>query len=90
MLFEQCYDALLRFGKAGIEGRKRPCIGPAKYGMLFLNGIQYATIHPQGRKQKGNQSMKKQAFNPYLPSWEYIPDGETLCIWRPGVCVWIA
>ena len=20
--------------------------------------------------------MKKQAFNPYLPSWEYIPDGE--------------
>ncbi len=21
-------------------------------------------------------SMKKQAFNPYLPSWEYIPDGE--------------
>ena len=21
-------------------------------------------------------SEKKQAFNPYLPSWEYIPDGE--------------
>ena len=20
--------------------------------------------------------MKNQAFNPYLPSWEYIPDGE--------------
>ena len=20
--------------------------------------------------------MKKQALNPYLPSWEYIPDGE--------------
>ena len=20
--------------------------------------------------------MKKPAFNPYLPSWEYIPDGE--------------
>ena len=20
--------------------------------------------------------MKKQAFNPYLPSWEYVPDGE--------------
>ena len=19
--------------------------------------------------------MKRQAFNPYLPSWEYIPDG---------------
>ena len=22
------------------------------------------------------QPAKKQAFNPYLPSWEYIPDGE--------------
>ena len=21
-------------------------------------------------------NLKKQAFNPYLPSWEYIPDGE--------------
>ena len=20
--------------------------------------------------------MKKQIYNPYLPSWEYIPDGE--------------
>lgn len=20
--------------------------------------------------------MKKQAFNPYMPSWEYVPDGE--------------
>ncbi|MFQ7491751.1 MAG: hypothetical protein ACLRMH_13325 [Lachnospiraceae bacterium] len=23
-----------------------------------------------------NRSMKKQALNPYLPSWKYIPDGE--------------
>ena len=22
------------------------------------------------------KNTKKQAFNPYLPSWEYIPDGE--------------
>lgn len=22
--------------------------------------------------------MKQQAFNPYLPGWEYIPDGENL------------
>ncbi len=22
--------------------------------------------------------MKKQAFNPYLPSWEYIPDGSLM------------
>ena len=20
--------------------------------------------------------MKKEVFNPYLPSWEYVPDGE--------------
>ena len=20
--------------------------------------------------------MKRQAYNPYLPAWEYIPDGE--------------
>ena len=25
---------------------------------------------------QGGRAMKKQAFNPYLPSWEYIPDGE--------------
>ncbi len=25
---------------------------------------------------KGELMMKKQALNPYLPSWEYIPDGE--------------
>lgn len=25
---------------------------------------------------KGNDEMKKQVFNPYLPSWEYVPDGE--------------
>ena len=24
----------------------------------------------------GNDTMKKQRVNPYLPSWEYIPDGE--------------
>lgn len=25
---------------------------------------------------KEKNDMKKQAFNPYLPSWEYVPDGE--------------
>lgn len=30
-------------------------------------------IHTITRK---NQGRRKQAFNPYLPSWEYIPDGE--------------
>lgn len=28
------------------------------------------------RKGRYSKSMKKQAYNPYLPSWEYIPDGE--------------
>lgn len=23
-------------------------------------------------------NLKKQAFNPYLPSWEYIPDGDPM------------
>lgn len=26
--------------------------------------------------KNGGSKMKKQALNPYLPSWEYIPDGE--------------
>ena len=26
--------------------------------------------------RQGDKKMKKQALNPYLPSWEYIPDGE--------------
>lgn len=26
--------------------------------------------------QRKGKTMKKQGFNPYLPSWEYIPDGE--------------
>ena len=28
------------------------------------------------RIAKEDIKVKKQAFNPYLPSWEYIPDGE--------------
>lgn len=28
------------------------------------------------KKQQKQQKQQKQAFNPYLPSWEYIPDGE--------------
>ena len=26
--------------------------------------------------KKEGITVKKQAYNPYLPSWEYIPDGE--------------
>ena len=35
-------------------------------------GLVLGTIKRE-EKIMGN---KKQAFNPYLPSWEYIPDGE--------------
>ena len=31
------------------------------------------TCASQGRDVRGG---KKQAYNPYLPSWEYIPDAE--------------
>ncbi len=30
----------------------------------------------QYRNGENYKNMKRQAFNPYLPSWEYIPDGE--------------
>ena len=30
----------------------------------------------QLKQERVNMAVKKQAFNPYLPSWEYIPDGE--------------
>ena len=35
-------------------------------------------IEQYDRKDRGQMTkqMKKQGFNPYLPSWEYIPDGE--------------
>lgn len=36
-------------------------------------------ITPEVVKKESNfyvPAVKKQAFNPYLPSWEYIPDGE--------------
>ncbi len=28
------------------------------------------------KKEAKVMKKKKQAYNPYLPSWEYIPDGE--------------
>lgn len=33
--------------------------------------------------------MKRQAFNPYLPSWEYIPDGEPY-VFGDRVYIWFA
>lgn len=31
--------------------------------------------------------MKKQAFNPFLPSWEYIPDGEPHVLGNVFICL---
>ena len=36
------------------------------------------------------QMEKKQVINPYLPNWEYVPDGEPYCLRRPGLCLRIA
>lgn len=48
-----------------------PYTASRKYEMEFLgNG---ATPKLEGGIRQGS---KKQAVNPYLPSWEYIPDGE--------------
>lgn len=33
-------------------------------------------LREQMKTYKLNGQAKKQAFNPYLPSWEYVPDGE--------------
>lgn len=35
--------------------------------------MAYTSIKPREEKI---MSKKKQAFNPYLPSFEYVPDGE--------------
>jgi hypothetical protein len=43
-----------------------------KYPCLGQDGKRLGDI---GIKNRGGR-MKKQCFNPYLPSWEYIPDGE--------------
>ena len=31
---------------------------------------------PEGPGREGKAMEKKQVVNPYLPSWEYVPDGE--------------
>lgn len=55
----------------------------AKYGMEFLGNGPVPTIRDSEFNNfitewltKSNLPGKKQALNPYLPSWEYIPDGE--------------
>lgn len=43
--------------------------------MLRINNKKKYIIHASANR-KDWRNMKKQALNPYLPSWEYIPDGE--------------
>ena len=31
--------------------------------------------------------MKKQALNPYLPSWEYVPDGDHMYLMDEFMCM---
>ena len=40
-------------------------------------------------RKVGITFMKKQAFNPYLPSWEYIPDGEPYVFTMDMYFVWV-
>ncbi len=49
----------------------RPYSKDNKFEMEFLSGGAASKLEGGIR-----QGSKKQAVNPYLPSWEYIPDGE--------------
>lgn len=42
----------------------------------FVNGQVVIHIKSEGKIKEETTLTNKQAFNPYLPSWEYIPDGE--------------
>ena len=61
----------------GSDGNRLPVWKPytaeEKAEMLFLGGG--AKPHKEGGIRLGDTG-RKQAVNPYLPSWEYIPDGE--------------
>ena len=43
-------------------------------------------IHGKGLQMK--QQSKRQAVNPYLPLYEYIPDGEPHVFGGPAVSLW--
>lgn len=47
--------------------------------LYFISNVRIKferLFHFERKNVKGGEKMKKQAFNPYLPSYEYIPDGE--------------
>ena len=61
----------------GSDGRMLPCWKP--YTDEEPAEMVYTGAGAKAAKEGGirlGQTGKKQAVNPYLPSWEYIPDGE--------------
>ena len=59
-----------------------PKVQDSKYIQFFIDYLTDRTLgnlgsaRPDASIAAMQAPMKKQAFNPYLPSWEYIPDGE--------------
>lgn len=62
------------------------CVAKCGHSAFYQFFIDYLTDRALGNLSQVNRQnasiaamqapLKKQAFNPYLPSWEYIPDGE--------------
>lgn len=57
--------------------------GNTPYYQFFINYLTDRALGNLGEEPRSSASvaamqapLKKQAFNPYLPSWEYVPDGE--------------
>ena len=60
-----------------------PKVQDSAYYQFFIDWLTDRTLGNVESSSRPSASiaalaapMKKQAFNPYLPSWEYIPDGE--------------
>lgn len=51
-------------------------LSPGVYEKMKEKRVCVCPSDSRASKGRYNESMKKQAYNPYLPSWEYIPDGE--------------
>ncbi len=80
-LEEQMSDYFVHFIKtgdpngAGNDGNPLPAWLP--YTTSDPNEMEFLGYGAVPKKQGGiRQNTRKQAVNPYLPSWEYIPDGE--------------
>lgn len=57
----------------------KPACGNTAFDQFLIDWVNHQAVNPDGEfVQNKNASVlpKKQGLNPYLPSWEYIPDGE--------------